>query len=197
MWQLFEDHVNAVRLIYSDERPDHHLTYYSVQLSLLSLFLELNLDMLITGRTALMHSWVNPVEHLMSVLSLVYQNFDCWTEFCGGETEHKLKSCTGMANTCKLCEKNMTVCEKWLISIHPMIEVLSHRFKQVSLKGKQFQFANAASNEEVGKAEDVVITKIFMVFLKSIVDIIHFKSVIRRCKLLFSDGKLTCLPDPS
>ena len=78
-----------------------------------------------------------------------------------------------------------------------MIEVLSHRFKQVSLKGKQFQFANAASNEEVGKAEDVVITKIFMVFLKSIVDIIHFKSVIRRCKLLFSDGKLTCLPDPS
>ena len=177
MRQLLEDHVNAVHLIYSDEGPDHHLTYHSVQLSLISLFLELKIDMLITGRTAPMHSWANPVEHLMSVLSLVYQNFDYSTEFCGGETEHKLKSCTGMANTCKLCEKNKRVCEKWLISIHPMIEVLNHRFKQVSLKGKQFQFANPASNEEVGKAEDVVITKIFMVFLKSIVDIIHFKSV--------------------
>ena len=41
-----------------------------------------------------------------------------------------------------------------------MIEVLNDRTKRGSLKGKQFQVANLALNEEVKKTKDVVISKV-------------------------------------
>ena len=47
-----------------------------------------------------------------------------------------------MADTCKLCKKNKTVCEEWSKSIQPMIEVLNNRIKPVCLKGKQFHVWN-------------------------------------------------------
>ena len=104
MQQLLEDHVNPV-LVYCDGGPDHRLTYHSAKLSLISLFLELNLHMLITGRTAPGYSWANPTEYLMSFLNLAYQNVAHSRECCSTNTEHKLKSCTGMADIRKLCEK--------------------------------------------------------------------------------------------
>ena len=39
-------------MIYSDGGPDHRLTYHSVQLSLISVFVNLDLDMLFAARTA-------------------------------------------------------------------------------------------------------------------------------------------------
>ena len=137
MRQLLEDHVNPALMIYSDGGPDHRLTYHSVQLSLVSLLLELNLDRLIVGRTTPWHSWANPVERLMSLLNLAYQNVAHSREFCSADTEHKLKSCTGMTEIRKLCEKNKTVRQEWSKSIQPIIEVLNDRTKRVSLKGKQ------------------------------------------------------------
>ena len=53
-----------ILFIYSDGGPDHRITYLSVQLSLIALFLNLDLDVLIAGRTAPSHSWANPVERL-------------------------------------------------------------------------------------------------------------------------------------
>ena len=57
-------------LIYTDGGPDHRLTYISVQLSLIALFQELNLDMLIALRTAPCQSWQNPVERIMSIVNI-------------------------------------------------------------------------------------------------------------------------------
>ena len=72
--ELLQDHVKPVLIIYSHGGPDHRLTYHSVQLSLISVFFYLDLDMLISARTAPGHSWVNPFERLMSLLNLAYQN---------------------------------------------------------------------------------------------------------------------------
>ena len=71
-----------------------------------------------------------------------------------------------MADICKLCEKNKTSCEEWSKSIHSMTEVQNERTKRVSLKEKQFQVANPASNEEVEKAEDAVFSKVDTTFSK-------------------------------
>ena len=60
-------------LIYTDGGPDHRLTYLSVQLSLIALFLQLDLDVLIAARTAPCHSWANPVERVMSIVNLGLQ----------------------------------------------------------------------------------------------------------------------------
>ena len=64
-----------VLFLYSDGGPDHRLTYVSVQLSLICLFLKMNLDFLCAGRTAPYHSWRNPVERIMSILNLGQNKF--------------------------------------------------------------------------------------------------------------------------
>ena len=63
----------SVLFLYSDGGPDHRLTYASVQVSLIALFLKLDLDFLCAARTAPSHSWRNPVERIMSTLNLGLQ----------------------------------------------------------------------------------------------------------------------------
>ena len=63
----------SILFVYTDGGPDHRLTFFSVQLSLIALFLNLNLDLLVVGRTAPHHSWRNPVERIMSVINLGLQ----------------------------------------------------------------------------------------------------------------------------
>ena len=46
--------------LYTDGGPDHRLTYASVQLALIALFQNLNLDILVAGRTAPHNSWRTP-----------------------------------------------------------------------------------------------------------------------------------------
>ena len=63
----------TILFIYSDGGPDHRLTYVSVQLSLIALFLNLNLDFLVACRIAPNHSWKNPVERIMPLLNIGLQ----------------------------------------------------------------------------------------------------------------------------
>ena len=55
-----------ILFLYNDGGPGHRLTYLSVQMSLMSLFLKYDLDFLCVARTAPFHSWRNPVECIMS-----------------------------------------------------------------------------------------------------------------------------------
>ena len=64
----------SILCVYSDGGPDHRLTYVSVQLSLIALYLNLDLDFLIACRTAPNHSWRNPVERIMSIINLGFQS---------------------------------------------------------------------------------------------------------------------------
>jgi len=56
--------------IYTDGGADHRLTFVSVQLALIALFLNLNLDFICASRTCPYHSWRNPVECIMSTINL-------------------------------------------------------------------------------------------------------------------------------
>lgn len=58
----------------TDGGPDHRVTFETVKLSLVQLFISLNLDMLVALRTAPNHSWMNPAERCMSVLNLALQH---------------------------------------------------------------------------------------------------------------------------
>ena len=63
----------TILFLYSDGGPDHRLTYVSVQVSLIAVFLKLDLDFLCAARTAPAHSWPNPAERVMSTLNLGLQ----------------------------------------------------------------------------------------------------------------------------
>lgn len=60
----------SILCIYSDGGPDHRLTYVSLQQSLIALFLNLDLDLLVACQTAPNHSWRNPIERVMLILTL-------------------------------------------------------------------------------------------------------------------------------
>ena len=65
--------------LYTDGGPDHRLTYLSVQLSLIYLFLRHDYDMLIAVRTPPYGSWKDPAERIMSILNiglLQYRHFE-------------------------------------------------------------------------------------------------------------------------
>ena len=64
-----EEYRKPVLFVYSDGGPSHRITYVSVQISLIALFLTLDLDFICAVRTAPSHSWRNPVERIMSTLN--------------------------------------------------------------------------------------------------------------------------------
>ena len=67
------DDKQAILLMYTDGGPDHWLTYASVQIALINLFLARDLDFLCTVRTPPYHSWKNPAERIMSILNIGLQ----------------------------------------------------------------------------------------------------------------------------
>ena len=63
-----------IMFMYTESGLDHRLTYLSVQLSLISLFVKLDLDFLCVCRATPFHSWRSPVERIMSILKSVFQS---------------------------------------------------------------------------------------------------------------------------
>ena len=86
----------SVLFLYSDGGPDHRLTYVSVQLSLVCLFIKLDLDYLCAGRTAPYHSWRNPVERIMSVLNLGLQCIGLARDQMPDEFEKEVEKCNNL-----------------------------------------------------------------------------------------------------
>lgn len=62
-----------ILFMYTDGGPDHCLTYLSVQLCLICIYLMLDLDYLCAARTEPCNSWRNPVERIMSIINLGLQ----------------------------------------------------------------------------------------------------------------------------
>lgn len=65
--------IPPILCLYTDGGPDHQITFGSVQISLLCLFLRGNFDILIALQTAPYHSWANPAERIMSIINLGLQ----------------------------------------------------------------------------------------------------------------------------
>ena len=135
--------------IYSDGGPDHRLTYLSVQLSLISVFLKLDLDFLCGARTAPYHSWRNPAERIMSIINLGLQCVRIMRKEMTPETEASIASCNNMAQLSKVGESKPDLVQAVQDSIEPVKILLTdimHRFK---LKDKPFSVFSAASESNM------------------------------------------------
>ena len=62
-----------ILLLYTDGGPDHRTTFMSTKLSVIALFKEMNFDAVVAMRTAPSNSWANPVEIIMSIITLGLQ----------------------------------------------------------------------------------------------------------------------------
>ena len=136
----------TILCIYSDGGPDHRLTYVSVQLSLIALYLNLDLDFLIACRTAPNHSWRNPVERLMSIINLGFQSVGLMRSKMSEDFELKIQNCNSLKDlrtACNSCPNDVSQ------SLQPVIDLLKSIIHWLELKGEKFDTYNAADDNEI------------------------------------------------
>ena len=117
------------------------LTYLSVQLSLVALFLNLDLDVLIAGRTAPSHSWANPVERIMSIVNLGIQCIGIMRSPGSNEFESCVTKCNSLKDLREAC---MPFKEDITNSLKEPKDLLSSIMVRLELKGEKFRVFESA-----------------------------------------------------
>ena len=145
----------SVLLVYTDGGPDHCNTFVSVQLSLITLFLNLNLDLLNTARTAPHQSWRNLVECIMSILNLGFQSIGLMRSQMRDEAECALKNCNSFAQLRTSGESYKGDIKK---SLDPTITLLANIVQRLKLKGKKFQVFSGATEDDIQNFWEVLQT---------------------------------------
>ena len=121
--------------LYTDGGPDHRLTYLSVQLSLISLFLKLDLDFLCACCTAPFHSWRNPVERVMSVLNLGFQSIGLMRKQVESELESVISKCHNMKQLRAAATKEPALVDAVTDSMSLVEILVSDTIRCLTLKG--------------------------------------------------------------
>ena len=135
--------------IYSDGGPDHRLTYGSVQISLINIFLAGDLDMLLACRTPPCNSWKNPAERIMSILNIGFQSVGLMRTNSDEEMEKVLSKATSVGHTRALAEKDPRVEAYVKESVEPVKVLLSNVISRLKWKNKFLHPRTAATNEEI------------------------------------------------
>ena len=132
--------------MYTDGGPDHNLTFLSVQLALIALFIHFDLDMLQAVRTAPYRSWKNPCERVNCILNLGLQAVGLMRMNMEGCFERMITGCNSIRQA---VEKSPLLKDALKDSIEPVKTLISSQFMRLSLKGKSFRCFVSASDHEI------------------------------------------------
>ncbi|XP_065883057.1 uncharacterized protein [Dysidea avara] len=135
--------------IYTDGGPDHRTTYVSVKLSLIALYLKLDLDYLIAARTPPYHSWRNPVERAMSLLNLGLQCVGMMRREGSESFEREMAQCGNMKAIRKAGDKREGFKGDLEDSVEPVKGLLSQIFQRLKLKEKDVNCISPATDTEI------------------------------------------------
>ena len=139
----------SVLFLYTDGGPDHRLTYLSVKLGLISLFLSCDLDFLCACRTAPCHSWRNPAERVMSIVNIGLQSVGLMRKEMSDTEEALVGTCNNLSQLRKAAERTPEIRSAVLDSIEPVKILLSTVFQRLELKGQKFTMFSPASEEDL------------------------------------------------
>ena len=134
---LAKNFLQCMVLLYTDGGPDHRLTYGSVQVSLLCLFIRFNLNLLIAVRTAPGNSWTNLAERVMPVLNLALQNVALERSKMSPQMESLMKSKHTMADVHSTAQHFPQMKTEFKESMEKVINLLNLRFRRMSLEGSE------------------------------------------------------------
>lgn len=123
--------------LYTDGGPDHCLMYISVQLSLISLYLEHDFDLLCAATTAPCHSWRNPVECVMSTLNIALQCVGLMRKEMPEDYEKAVSSCGNMGQLCSAGEKVSSLQQEVGDSLSPCISLQHDLLTRAQWKGNK------------------------------------------------------------
>ena len=133
-----EEYLKPVLFMYSDGGPDHRVTYVSVQVSLIALFIVLDLDFICAVRTAPAHSWRNPVERVMSTLNLGLQCVGLMREKGDDEFEKEAAKCSSVSALRDAAKKHPTFQSAAMDALAHIKSLLVQLLSRLKLKGKTF-----------------------------------------------------------
>ena len=115
--------------LYTDGGPDYQVKFVKIQITLISLFLALDLDYLVAVRTPPGHSWKNPVERIMSILNLGLQCISLIRQEMDKEIEEIMSKCNSMNDIRKAAEQTPRLKNELKESLNPTITLLNDLFK--------------------------------------------------------------------
>ena len=141
----------SILFIYTDGGSDHRLTYLSVKISLICLFLKLDLDYLCAGRTAPYHSWRNPVERIMSVLNLGLQSVGIARAAMPTDFESEVSKCNNLSELRGIASCNSGITEAVANSLSPVKSLLCSIFARLKLHENSIECFEAASTRELSE----------------------------------------------
>ena len=147
--KVLSGHKNPILCVYTDGGPDHRNTHLTIQISLICLFLSLDLDMLVAARTAPQNSYRNPVERIMSLLNLGLQSVGVMREKMSDENEQLIKNCNSMAEIRKSAAKNSGLADAFTDSMQPPLCLLTEVTKRLKLKDKPVQVETPCTKQEI------------------------------------------------
>ena len=145
--------------LYTDGGPDHRLTYLSIQVALIALFLHEDRDMIIAVRTPPYNSWKDPAERITSILNTGLQSIGQMREDCQSKNiEDALKRCKSMKDIRNLEDGMPDIKKEVIDSLNPVKELLNTIFQRLSLKGKKFEIFDAVSEEKIPELWDKILS---------------------------------------
>ena len=133
----------------SDGGPDHRITFVSVQLSLICLFISLNLDMLVVARTCPYQSWQNIVERVMSTLNLALMNIALARNELPQDQERLIHSKKTLMEVRKVIARHPEVNKALVDSMQQVLCTLSQRFSSMEVKGEPIGITQACSDNDM------------------------------------------------
>jgi len=147
LYKLIND--KPILFLYCDGGLDLRFTYVSVQLSLIALFLKLDLDYLCVCHNAPFHSWKNPVEGIMSVINLGLQSVGLMRQ----ETDEEFEAIIGKYNTMEqlrqAAKKKPELKEKVLDSIEPIKIMLSDIITRLQWNKVPLEVQSSATETQI------------------------------------------------
>ena len=120
-------------------------------MSLIALFIKLDLDFLCVARTAPYHSWKNPVERIMSINNIGLQSVGLMREKADDDFEATVSKCKTMSALRKKAKRNPRLKDVSLDSIAPVKVLMSTVFQRLQLKGKNIECFISATMAEIDK----------------------------------------------
>ena len=145
----------SILFFYTDGGPDHRLTFFSVQLSLIALFLNLDLDLLVVGRTVPNRSWKNPVERVMSIINLDLQCIDMMRKEGSPEFEKAIKNANNLKALQEASKETYQDEVKACLEA-PLQLLLADITCRLELKKEPFSIFESASDKEIEAFWEVV-----------------------------------------
>ena len=136
-------------MLYTDGGPDHKNTFLRVQLSLIAMFIALDLDYLVAVRTPPGHSWKNPVKRIMSILNLGLQGVTIVCENMSDEMEDLFNKYNKLEKIRQAAKSNALLETELKNSIKTIQDLLNNRTKRLVLNENNFVCKTPATNEDI------------------------------------------------